>query len=539
MGKRVWTGVAIAITVMGSQVDAAEYERAITRSRGVHVLREGHGSASTTGASASPVMTSHGGIILTQTAVRLVYAGPGWAQPSFVGDKVVGLDTFFAGLGGSSYAATAQEYVGSNGAMSATVAYQGHGSPISQSIDGEDVQSVANAACAEYASQLAIMPNAGSELIMIISDKKRVSSAYCAYHSAATCDNGQLIQFGFVWNLDGDPSCNPQDTTTGHSEGLAALANVIAHEVQEARSDPHLDGWFDAANNEIGDKCAWSFGGAPVTFANGSHWKLQGEWSNAAYNAGTGFNNGSQQPGCMDHVAATPTPTPTSPPVRGTMALGNTVRCPSAAIGKSVACSGTIAVTVAGAAVTLGAVPLAVTGQAGEFAVAPGSCTAGKTIAAGSSCSFGSVSFRPAGAGARSATVKVTGGGATVATTLAGSATGSALSVSSNAVHCGSAVTGRTVSCGTSGLRLTAAGGPVTLAATPVSIGDGAEFHVAAGTCTPGRVLAAGQSCTTGIVTFRPLSVGSKATALVVSTVQASGVVSVTGTGAAAAVARN
>ena len=542
MYKWTWIGVLFGFVIAAGQVGAAEHERALTHERGVHVLREHQGGAATgASTSGSPVMTSHGGIILAQTAVRLVYAGPGWAQPSFVGDKISGLDTFFAGFGGSTYAATAQEYVGSNGSMGPAVAYQGHGSPIGQSLDGEDIQSVANAACAEYGSQLAAMPNAGSELIMIISDKKRASSAYCGYHSAATCDNGQMIQFGFVWNLDDDPSCNPQDSTTGHSQGLAALANVIAHEVQETRSDPHLDGWFDAVNSEIGDKCAWSFGGSPVTLSNGSRWKLQGEWSNSAFNAGTGFHNGAQQPGCIDHVASASTPAPVTvpPAAKAAMSVNNSVRCPNSVIGKVVSCSGSITVTAVGAALTLGATPVTVSGQAGEFSMALGSCTAKKTIANGSSCTFGAVSFRPTGTGARKATVTVAGGSSTAATTLAGAASGSALSVSSSAVRCGSAVTGRTVNCGTAGLRLTAVGGSVILAGNPLTIGDSAEFHVAAGSCTAGRVLAAGQGCTTGIVTFRPLSVGSKATSLVVATTQASGVVSVTGTGAAAAVARN
>ena len=41
-------------------------------------------------------------------------------------------------------------------------------------------------------------------------------------------------------------------------------------------------------------------GGAPlVTFSNGTQWKIQGEWSNAAYTAGTGYPNSSGQKGCL------------------------------------------------------------------------------------------------------------------------------------------------------------------------------------------------------------------------------------------------
>jgi hypothetical protein len=37
-----------------------------------------------------------------------------------------------------------------------------------------------------------------------------------------------------------------------------------------------------------------------VTFSDGGQWKIQGEWSNAAYNAGTGYADSSGLKGCLD-----------------------------------------------------------------------------------------------------------------------------------------------------------------------------------------------------------------------------------------------
>ena len=54
---------------------------------------------------------------------------------------------------------------------------------------------------------------------------------------------------------------------------------------------------LDSSGAENGDKCAWSFNSV-VTLNNGSKWKLQMEWSNMAYTAGTGFLNPSGQKGC-------------------------------------------------------------------------------------------------------------------------------------------------------------------------------------------------------------------------------------------------
>lgn len=525
---------------------------ALSHGRHLHLINSNPDDFDTpTSASASPAMTFHGGVVLGQLSIRLLYAGPSWSSQVFVADKIAGFDSFFAGFAGSSYAATAQEYSGSNGAVGPTIHYQGHGTPLATSLDGESMQDVATAACNEYAANAATMPNPGSELIMIVSDMKRPSGGkYCAYHSAATCDNGQMIQFGFVWNLDGDPSCTVQDSATGHSQGLASLVNVTAHEVQEARSDPHLDAWFDSSNNEIGDKCAWSFGATPVTLSNGTRWKLQGEWSNAAFNAGTGFQNSSGQPGCIDHVAGTAS---AAPPVTPTVAapssltLTSTLRCPATAIGASASCTGSAVVTASGGAVVLGAQPVTVTGSAAAFTVTGGTCTANRTLAAGTSCSVGSVRFSPTAAGLQSATLVVAGTATRVTTAVSGSGlpgqskSGGAatLAVSTSALSCGTVAVGKATRCGGSGVQITAVGGAVTLAAVPLALGDTHDFALGLGNCTPGKVLAAGKSCSTGTVSFKPAGTGVKSTSLSISTSVGVRTVAVSGSATASATVRH
>ena len=42
---------------------------------------------------------------------------------------------------------------------------------------------------------------------------------------------------------------------------------------------------------ENGDKCAWTFNVPLVTFSNRSQWKIQGEWSNAAFQRGFIYQN--------------------------------------------------------------------------------------------------------------------------------------------------------------------------------------------------------------------------------------------------------
>ena len=65
--------------------------------------------------------------------------------------------------------------------------------------------------------------------------------------------------------------------------------NVSGHELSEALTDPRGAGWFDRQGAENADKCAWTFGGN-VTINNQS-WKIQGNFSNNAYNAHSGYDH--------------------------------------------------------------------------------------------------------------------------------------------------------------------------------------------------------------------------------------------------------
>lgn len=140
-------------------------------------------------------------------------------------------------------------------------------------------------------------------------DTKRGSAGFCAWHSAGSC-NGIPVQFGFFFNLDGDPGCDPggstgvSATSSGnqpHSQGLAAVANVSGHELSEMMTDPKLNAWFDRQGNENADKCSWTFGSSLLTFPGGSTWKIQGNWSNNAYNTNQGYISGSSKVrGCID-----------------------------------------------------------------------------------------------------------------------------------------------------------------------------------------------------------------------------------------------
>jgi hypothetical protein len=251
------------------------------------------------GGKRAPNMTYHGGPIMTTAVSTAIFWGPSWTNSALVGDKVTGLDSFYAGFSRSNYSATSDEYTGSNGPVGVATSHRGHVFDSSAASGGANTTTILNEVIKEVTANNIPVDSSGNSYFPVYTDLPRGNAGYCAWHSTGSV-NGTRVEFAFFWKLDGDSGCDPGDTTTGHSEGLAALANVSAHELSEARTDPASPGaWHDGSGAENGDKCAWTSGSQPAKFSDGSTWKVQGEWSNAAYTAGTGYPNSSGQRGCL------------------------------------------------------------------------------------------------------------------------------------------------------------------------------------------------------------------------------------------------
>lgn len=249
--------------------------------------------AKTSARTRSPNMTYHGGKIMNTAVTQAIFWGTSWG--SYSGDKITGMDQWYQGFNSSNAAATSDEYTGSNGQISSNTIHLGHIIDTSASASGGSSSTI----LAEVCKVITNPDKSGNGYYAVYSDTPRGSAGYCAYHSYGTC-GGTPIQFAYFFKLDGDSGCDPQDTSGLHSQGLAAIANVSGHELSEARTDPASPGaWYDGSGNENGDKCAWTFGAPLVTFSDGTQWKIQGEWSNNAYNTGTGYPNNSGQKGCL------------------------------------------------------------------------------------------------------------------------------------------------------------------------------------------------------------------------------------------------
>ena len=243
--------------------------------------------------SSNPNMTYHNGPIMKNVYTQAIFWGKSW--PSYSGDEITGIDSFYNGINGTQYARTVDEFSSttqSNG--SGTLTYGGHIVDSSTASGGQNTGTIGAEVCKVIGS------NAVADgYYPVYTDLPRGGAQYCAWHSNTTC-NGVNVKIGFFWKMDGDSGCNPQSTVSGQSEGLQAAANVSGHEMSEMRNDPLGNAWYDSGGSENADKCAWYFGTSYLTFGNGSKWKVQGNWSNWAYNNNAGYANNSGQHGCLD-----------------------------------------------------------------------------------------------------------------------------------------------------------------------------------------------------------------------------------------------
>ena len=106
-----------------------------------------------------------------------------------------------------------------------------------------------------------------------VAESSGFCSQYCGWHTNANI-GANNIKYSFV----GDAarclsSCAAQSTSPNGNPGADGMASVIAHELEEAVSDPDGNAWYFASGNENADQCAWTFG-TESTASNGSKYNM-------------------------------------------------------------------------------------------------------------------------------------------------------------------------------------------------------------------------------------------------------------------------
>jgi hypothetical protein len=294
------------------------------------------------GSGCSDCVTYHGGEILPATSIYAIYWGTSWSTPSFVQDKIKGIEQWYSAYPGSDYEnGTMSEYCSGTTVGSTTcpatgvtyietadnhtvsgITYNGSEDTIDTSTAGSGAKTstilteVCKVIQSKVTANTGFVPTANDYYPVYVD--LPVSGGYCAYHSYGTCTytptggspTNVTVQFGFFWEADGNAGCAsgdgpftssatvngatfPVSFKTMHSEGLASLIDSTAHELSETRTDPTFSptAWIDSNGQEVGDKCEWNTGypgqnqstGIPaVALTDGSLWVVQPEWSNKA-----------------------------------------------------------------------------------------------------------------------------------------------------------------------------------------------------------------------------------------------------------------
>jgi hypothetical protein len=226
----------------------------------------------------------HGGAVMTGTPnVHYIWYG-NWSGNS----ATTILTDFMQHLGSSPYEMINSTYYnGSNVHVSGALNYAG-----STNDNYSQGTALSDAQILSVVSATNPTDSNGLYFVLTSADVNATSgfcTQYCGWHDHATI-NGLDIKYSFVGNPDRCPaSCAAQTTGPNGNAGADGMASIIAHESEEAISDPDLNAWYDNRGAENADKCAWTFG-TQSTASNGSHYNvtlgtrqylIQQNWQNA------------------------------------------------------------------------------------------------------------------------------------------------------------------------------------------------------------------------------------------------------------------
>jgi len=239
----------------------------------------------------------HNGPIMPNTVnVYFIWYG-NWVNGSHSSDSATTvslLDTLFGsgGIGGSGYEMINSTYGSTSANVSGNLILAG--STTNNYSNGTRLSDSAIKSIVSSAITSGALPKDtnGVYFVLTSSDVNETSgfcTSYCGWHTHGTISSSD-IKYAFVGNPDRCTSaCEAETNSPNGDSGADGMASIMAHESEEAISDPDLNAWYDSRGQENADKCAWKFG--PTTGSIGSggynqtlggkHWLIQMNWENA------------------------------------------------------------------------------------------------------------------------------------------------------------------------------------------------------------------------------------------------------------------
>jgi hypothetical protein len=224
-----------------------------TRRRPIRVVPL-HPPPARAAAPAAPKLTYRGGPLLTAVQAVGVFWGAAWQQPpqATIAQQ---LEQFLKFVVASSYMdqlaeySTADKKIGRGSFVaSATVT----DAPLSPQVTDAAIQQMLE----QHVTSKALPAPGANTLyfvflppgVTVVSGNERSCQVFCGYHDRSSAA-------GLYYAVVPSPDCAG---CLGGLQAIAALTSVCSHELAEAVTDPVPGtGWYDDANGEIGDICAW------------------------------------------------------------------------------------------------------------------------------------------------------------------------------------------------------------------------------------------------------------------------------------------
>ncbi len=269
-----WTTGLALLGLMAGTVMAGELAPSRHRVRGATTTAI---TAGTTGAQ-TPVITNHGGPAMQTPNVYLIWYGT-WNQ-SNGSDNAAGqqlVRDFLFGLNNSPYYLINSSYATAGGTptggISLAAEYADTGSQGTKLSDAKVQLVVSSAISGGH------LPKDANGIYVVfsssnVSESSGFCNKYCGWHTNGTIA-GTDIKYAFVGNANRClTSCAAQSKSPNGNAGIDGAISVLAHELEETTTDPDLNGWYDSAGAENGDKCAWTFGKTLGTATNGSAYNV-------------------------------------------------------------------------------------------------------------------------------------------------------------------------------------------------------------------------------------------------------------------------
>jgi len=244
------------------------------------------GNAKPGGGGAGNGIFYHGGPVMSSGAT-IHYIWYQCSQPWSSTDQSI-LDNLASNLGGSPYFNINTTYTDANGVALPNL--------VSKAADVTDNCSRGTSLTDTQIQQVvaAQNPTDSNGIYLVLTSQDATASSgfctqYCGWHTHASI-GGRDIKYGFIGNPARCPSaCSNGTAAPNGSVGADGAASIIAHEIEEAYTDPDLNAWYDRRGAENADKCAWTFG---TTYNNGTgvanvhlgsrDYLIQQNWVNAS-----------------------------------------------------------------------------------------------------------------------------------------------------------------------------------------------------------------------------------------------------------------